>query len=37
LKLINIVKNKVFTKYNIELQEEVILVKWCIKIPRFVF
>jgi UDP-N-acetylmuramate dehydrogenase len=27
LKLMNIVKNKVFTKYNIELQEEVILVK----------
>ena len=27
LELINIVKNKVYTKYNIELQEEVILVK----------
>ena len=27
LKLINIVKNKVFKKYNVELQEEVILIK----------
>lgn len=37
LQLMKIVKKRVFSKYNIHLQEEVILVKWGIENQKFVF